>query len=405
VKILKKSKRGAPKLSLILIDWSVRESFHILDYLSRQTIDRDMFEVVVVEYFSRVSDAVQKFEDQVDTWILLEMPQKCYYHKHLMYNVGIAIAKGEIICICDSDAMVKPTFVQSIVSAFDRNPNIVFHIDQFRNMRRDFYPFNNPSFEEVRGSGCINNVNGKTSGICDQEDPIHTRNYGAGMCARREDLIAIGGADEHLDYLGHICGPYDMTFRMVNKGLTEIWSEEEFTYHTWHPGQAGEDNYLGPHDGRHMSTTALQALACGRVMPLVENLAIRALRTSVTMDGQELTDILISPDAKEQWLQANMASIQEANKKTNSKQCVVSYRGAKIYQAGSVFSAEWIINRNSIYEDTYSSLVEMKKAIDGILPLAIRFWLRVFLPVGWMLRVLAFLSQRLGRATRIRVNQ
>jgi len=131
---------------MVLLDWSVRESFHLLHYLSKQTVDRNRFEVIVVEYYSRVSEAVKKFEDQVDAWILLEMPDECYYHKHLMYNVGIAMAKSEVICICDSDAMVKPTFVKSIVNAFNRNPNIVFHIDQFRNMNRDFYPFNYPSF-------------------------------------------------------------------------------------------------------------------------------------------------------------------------------------------------------------------------------------------------------------------
>jgi hypothetical protein len=98
------------------------------------------------------------------------------------------------------------------------------------------------------------------------------------MCARRADLIAIGGADEHIDYVGHICGPYEMTFRLVNSGLREIWHQTEFMYHTWHPGQAGEDNYLGPHDGRHVSTTALDALISARTMPLEENETIRDYR-------------------------------------------------------------------------------------------------------------------------------
>jgi len=54
-------------------------------------------------------------------------------------------------------------------------------------------------------------------------------------------------------------------------------------YHTWHPGQDGEDNYLGPHDGRHMSTTALDALISGRTMPLEENESIKNLRLATDL--------------------------------------------------------------------------------------------------------------------------
>lgn len=406
MKIIKQSYRSEAQVSLVLLDWSVRESFHLLHYLSKQTVDRSQFEVILVEYYSRVSEAVKKFEDQVDTWILLEMPDECYYHKHLMYNVGIAIAKGEVICICDSDAMVKATFIESIINAFGRNQNIVFHIDQFRNMRRDFYPFNYPSFEEVLGSGCINNVNGKTSGICDQEDPIHTRNYGAGMCARCEDLIAIGGADEHPDYLGHICGPYDMTFRLVNKGLTEIWSEDEFTYHTWHPGQAGEDNYMGPHDGRHMSTTALQALVCGRVMPLVENPSIRQLRYQNDHDDSTIAELLIPSTKKKQWLRNRMESLQHQIAPTDSKHCVAFYRGVRIYQVGNKFSAEWmwLTNGDSIDGKTHASLAKVRKAIDRMLPLSDKLRLQTVLLIGWFFRVLAFLRRRLKSEPRIHTN-
>ena len=103
------------------------------------------------------------------------------------------------------------------------------------------------------------------------------------MCALRDDLITIGGADEHIDYLGHICGPYDMTFRLVNYGRKEVWHNEEFTMHTWHPGAAGVNNYLGPHDGRHVSTTALTALNIGKIQPFLINKAIDFLRSNINI--------------------------------------------------------------------------------------------------------------------------
>jgi hypothetical protein len=301
MKFIKRSGRSKPRVSLVLLDWSVRESFHLLHYLKQQTVPRDDFEIIIIEFYSRVSDAIAKFEEEVDTWAVLEMPVSCCYHKHLMYNVGIALARGEIVMIGDSDAMAKPTFIEAILRNFAADADIVYHMDEFRNMRRDFYPFNYPSFEAVLGEGCSNNAGGRTTGVLNKEDPIHSRNYGACMCARRADLIAIGGADMHIDYAGHICGPYDMTFRLANFGRREIWDLDEFLYHTWHPGQAGADNYMGPHDGRHMSTTALEAITSRRVHPVLEHEAIRLLRTGAARDAADVLDKLIDPRYAAEW--------------------------------------------------------------------------------------------------------
>ncbi len=341
MRILKRSTRTHPRVSLILLDWGVRESFHLLHYLRSQTVSREEFEVIVIEYYDGVSSAIQEFEPQIDTWILLEMPRDCYYHKHLMYNAGVVLSRGEIVMIGDSDAMVRPTFIQTIVENFERDPSIVYHMDEFRNVRRDFYPFNYPSFEEVLGDGCINNIGGKTKGVLDDIDPMHNRNYGACMCAWRKDVIAIGGADEDLTYLGHICGPYDMTFRLMNSGRRLLWETEEYLYHTWHPGTDGVDNYLGPHDGRNMSTTAFQALCAGRIPPLVENEAIRRLRagSETTGVGPELLDSLIDPNYLEAFSRSKLgaAAKRSVTEGSRAKPPFASYRGFDVYRVEGLF--------------------------------------------------------------------
>ena len=55
VTVLKRSTRRAPAISIVLLDWSVRESFHLLHYLGRQNVPREHFEVIVVEYLTRDS--------------------------------------------------------------------------------------------------------------------------------------------------------------------------------------------------------------------------------------------------------------------------------------------------------------------------------------------------------------
>lgn len=380
MKFLKRSARKNPKVSLILLDWSVRESFHILHYLRNQNVDRAFFEVVMIEYYSRESDSLKKLKDDIDTWVILEMPDSCIYHKHLMYNVGIFMSHGEIVVFCDSDAMVTESFIRAILDTFEKNERIVLHLDEFRNIRRDFYPFNFQSFEDVNGDGCINNINGKTSGIMDIYDPLHSVNYGACMCAKRSDIISIGGADEHIDYSGHICGPYDMTFRLVNYGCQEIWHESEFLYHTWHPGQAGEDNYLGPHDGRHMSTTALEALTTGRIMPLLENEAIRLLRNGTVTNDNKLENKLVDPEYYLNW-KFNKVDNKSSFKNYKNIQRIRKYKGFRInYEAGSYYACLLADHKLEIKNphnyNTFlksDSLLGVKEKIDKTIPYLIGF--------------------------------
>ena len=258
------------------------------------------------------------------------------------------------------------------------------HLDQFRNNRRDLYPFSFPSFDEVLDEGCTNNVNGKTRGLYDTVDPLHARNYGACMCATRDDLIAIGGADEHVDYLGHVCGPYDMTFRLINAGRREVWLEDEFTYHTWHPGQAGEGNYLGPHDGRHMSTTALRALLSGRVLPLVENKAIRPLRLGATADGALSLEKLVDTNRAVQWGKNHRPDALQAE--CPEAHFVESFWGAYIFQDKHQFTAEWIAKNFlcsgrralSLGLRSFSSISEARNNILEHLPFSLKLRIHTF---------------------------
>lgn len=281
-----------PELSIVLVDWSVRESFHALEYLARQDVDRARYEILWIEYYDTEPQALREALANstvhgglpaVDVWIVLGMPRDAYYHKHLLYNVGLLASRGEIVTFCDSDAMFSPRFVRSILEAFSRERDLVLHMDEVRSRSRHFYPFSHPGMEEFLASDLINWSGSRPDGVPRSDavpiaDRLHRANYGACMSARREDVIAIGGADEHLDFLGHVCGPYEMTFRLTNLGRKERWHESEWLHHTWHPGSSGEDNYVGPHDGRHLSLTALRARETGRILPLVENPGVRALR-------------------------------------------------------------------------------------------------------------------------------
>ena len=304
--------------------------------------------------------------------MLLEMPESCYYHKHLMYNAGIVAANGEIVVVCDSDSMAKSTLAESIIKVFDENEKVVLHLDQFRNNRHDLYPFCYPSIDEVTGYGCINYQEGKTTGLMAKEDVLHNRNYGACFCARREDLIKIGGADEHIDFLGHICGPYDFTFRLINSGCKEIWHDTEFLYHTWHPGQAGGDDYMGPHDGKHISTTSTNALLSKRIKPNVINAAIEAVAEGSSVPPDLLNQRFINPEYFELFKFEELKKTKQLKEIAEKNYQHLVYKGFKIKRIKDRLEAE-LLASNILIEDhallaDYSfsvlTLAEAQKKID-----------------------------------------
>ncbi len=268
-----------PRVSVILIDWGVRESFHSLRYLNRQTVRREDYELIWLEFYDRKPAGLRELVEQtgdgrpaLEKWIVLGYPDDFLYHKHRLYNVGILAAEGDICVICDSDAMFRPTFIEKLLAAFSQTPGAVVHLDEVRNVNRAYYPFNYPDFDALLGEGCINWQGHTTLGLDASPDRIHHANYGACMAARRKDLLAIGGADEHPDYLGYVCGPYEMTIRLLNYGRTERWLEDEWLFHTWHPNQYGwNTDYHGPHDGCHLALLALEARATFRIAPFQRN--------------------------------------------------------------------------------------------------------------------------------------
>jgi GT2 family glycosyltransferase len=260
------------KVSVILLDWSCRERFHSLDWLNRQNVPREQYELIWIELYDRVVPVAMEKADAVIT-----CNQQGLYHKHLGYNIGLLHAKGNVVVICDSDAVFPEDFIASIIKSFNLaksnvpNSLVLMHY-QWRSSV--LYPDNLSEIEELENYSWTD----------------LWPNVGACMSVSRSDAIRFAGFDEHDSFRGYLCGPYDLGWRLINAGLSEIWHHESVAlWHFSHPdppatyGQSfsfkmwREKSY--PHIDHH-ALSAVEAFSTGRILPLKENREIYKIRMS-----------------------------------------------------------------------------------------------------------------------------
>ena len=265
-----------PDVSIVLLDWSVREHFQALRWLDRQTVERLRYELIWVELYDRV---VPEARDGAD--LLVTCHQGGTYHKHAGYNVGLLHARGRIVIVCDSDAVFPPDFIASVLHAFaspegrDVKPMVLMHYER---RTRATYPDDLTSVDDLRRYAW---------------EPLWP-NVGACMSVRRSDAIRYGGFDEDASYRGYICGPYDLGWRLVNAGIPEVWHPEDVClWHFAHPAPSSHfaeftrkhwREVTAPHVDFH-AWKAVEAFSTGRLLPLVENPAIHAARMAAREIG------------------------------------------------------------------------------------------------------------------------
>lgn len=268
--VIKKSSLINPKVSIILLDWGCREKYFTLDWLNRQNIDRDQYELIWVELYNNTPDIVT---DKVDT--VIECNQKGVYHKHKGYNAGLLNAKGKIITVCDSDAVFPPDFINSIINSFNKA------YDEHKNIILMHYEWRTASRYPEGGLETIEDLKEY------KWDPLWP-NVGACFSVKKKDAVTFGGFDEHRSYRGYICGPYDLGWRLINAGYKEIWHDKEIAlWHFSHPNPTGERNekfklkYWFEIKNIHFkghAFTSIKNFTKGKVLPKKENPIIFNIR-------------------------------------------------------------------------------------------------------------------------------
>jgi len=356
------------KVSVILLDWSVRESFHSINYLNDQSAVRSDYELIWVEYFDHKVPVLEEYSQTgyLDKYLILgNKPGD--YNKHEAWNVGVLEASGDIVVLCDSDVIFRRSFIRNIIDFFASHNNSFLLIDEIRSENRVFWPFSYPIWEEVLAAPGVVNWNekhGVTNGLIPTYkdfplwEKMFFRNYGACLCIKKSDYIKYGGLDEHDSYVGYICGPYDLVVRMVNGGMQENWHLEEFLLHTYHPWVNPGIDRMGPHF-RNNSTTSFKHLFDGNIMPYRENKKLRTIRKKIfaerLREGYPKFSVIV-PKPFTRLIQQLYDSVKEATKLPFE----VIFVGKEDYQADE----EHMIYLKS-YGSLYTSIIEGFRKAKG----------------------------------------
>lgn len=277
----------SPEVSIILPGGNSPEELYSLYYLNNQKVLREKYEIIYIGYYSEYSlEYIEKLKEYeslskhpvIDKWIVMEISDDMYYHKHLIYNTGIIASKGKVITFFKPGLIVDSTFVESVIELFSEDNNIVLHMNERWNIDDQLHPFDYPSIEEIKNKCCMSLKDGKINDLFNRRKYINIGGYDICMCALRGDLIDIGGSDEHQNYMGNAGGPYEMALRLVNFGKREVRHSKEVVYYLQLPGLDRITNDLSYCDDYIASKIILDIKESSRVLPIVENTSIETLR-------------------------------------------------------------------------------------------------------------------------------
>lgn len=130
VDILERSQKklyGIPRYSVIVPTYNREESLRkTLISLAGQTIPSDQYEVLVIDDGSsrNIKDVFEKFSRQYGA-------KNFFYHRishggpSKARNVGIKLARGEILFFTDDDCVVPPNWMETLLGGYRRHPKAV----------------------------------------------------------------------------------------------------------------------------------------------------------------------------------------------------------------------------------------------------------------------------------------
>lgn len=207
-----------PLISIIMVDGSFREQFHALRFFAEQTLPRDRYEIIWVEYYNRLHPDLCAAIDAVDNARAVRLNRTGTYHASPCFNHGITEARGALLIIPDADVVPEPTFLETILHDHEQHDQLAQYIHRFNEPQAEHQQ--DVELDHLRR-------------VCRLTNPA---NHGSCLTVRKKWMLNINGYDEHPIFgTGFHANDKDVYTRLVNRGLHVRWSPNLRLYHPWHP--------------------------------------------------------------------------------------------------------------------------------------------------------------------------
>ncbi len=240
---------GKPKISVIMVDGSFRQSYHAVDFFCRQTIPTDDFELIWVEFYDRVSSELAEKLSRYPNARILTLNKEGMYHSSYCFNAGIMESRAELVFIPDADVVVEEHFLEQALNEHKANEKLVMYFCRAEEPKR-----------KRKSPVDLDHL----KKVCVFTNPS---NYGGCISVKKNWFLEINGYEQHPIFgSGFHANGLDVYTRFRILGLDIIWHPALFLYHPWHPlNAAGFPAYevqkiIPNHRLKHSKYLAFQGL-------------------------------------------------------------------------------------------------------------------------------------------------
>jgi len=210
------------KISIIIWDANVRESFHVINFFAKQDFPAEEFELIWVDFY-RSNKQVKACIDAHPYFRLLTLnnPENKPWHLGVCMNQGVAASRGDLLILPDGDIVVEPDLLSYVWAQHQNRDDLILYFRRYDEPVIASCAESKSNIKHLEKYSLMNNPT----------------NY-AGCYSLLKKY------ETHPVFSGSGMQGKEMYYRLRNAGFSVKWDRDKKIYHPWHPntGVSSENN-------------------------------------------------------------------------------------------------------------------------------------------------------------------
>lgn len=206
-------------ISVITWDAGFRESYHTVDFFSRQTLGKNQFEFIWADYYSTIKPELKAKIQAMGNGRIFCFDGEGKWHLGRCLNAAIRESKGDLIVIPDGDVVVEEGFLEEVARYHEKYQELVLYFRRWDELKPDNMTKN------IDLSRLMNNCR-----------LLYSTNYGGCITLSKKAFIHVNGYEEHHLFSEAGANGMELYTRLKNAGFPIMWHPTCKIYHPWHEG-------------------------------------------------------------------------------------------------------------------------------------------------------------------------